>query len=117
MSASILVAPVARPATGYVQESLDACAEELARLRLSIVLTAKWEAAESGDALRRKELRADLDQLHALYFQMIDEIAMNFGVKAAIHAKEKVERTVSIPPELKRAALREDGPEESSFDL
>ena len=117
MPASILDAPVAGPATRYVQDNLTARTEELAHLRFSIVLTAKWEATEIRDALHRKELRADLEQLHALYFQKIDEIAMNFGVQSAMEAKEKVERAVKVPRGLKTPASREEQDEESSFDI
>lgn len=117
MSASILDAPVAVPVTRYVQEGLAACTEDLARLRFSIVLTAKWEASERGDALHRKELHTDLEQLHGLYFRKIDEIAMNFGVQEAMEAKEKVERAMSVPRGLKMPRLREEAGEEVGIDI
>ncbi len=117
MCASILDAPVAGRSARSIPESLGACTEELARLRFSIVLTAKWESSEHSDLLHRKELRADLDQLHTLYFQKIDEIAMTFGVQAAMEAKEKVERAVSVLPGLNAQALQEKEQEESRFDI
>lgn len=106
MSTTILDEPVAAPATPDDQGSLAARIEELARLRFSIVLTAKWESSECEDLLYRKELRGDLHQLNALYFEKIDEIAMAFGVQAAIDAKERVEREVNIPQGAKVGALR-----------
>ncbi len=126
MSACVLDAPVAldAPVTGPAVhnhlESLAARIVELARLRFSIILTAKWESAERGDRLHRKELHGDLEQLHALYFQKIDEIAMTFGVQAAMDAKKKVEREVSVPPEEKVLALRMrelEGDEEAEADF
>ncbi|MGA8780719.1 MAG: hypothetical protein WB567_08245, partial [Terracidiphilus sp.] len=53
------------PATRYIEEKqeqlLAAVAEELAGLRFSIVLTARWEGDRDEDPKRRKELRAELD--------------------------------------------------------
>jgi hypothetical protein len=73
--------------------------EELAALRFSIVLTARWASSESEAPERRAELRADLDLLRRHYEDMIDEIAMTFGVAEAMKAKEEVERNVVVPDE------------------
>jgi hypothetical protein len=101
MSAQLLDTASFGPASRYVQEkqqaSLSANTEELAGLRFSIILTAKWEASASADEERRNELRSELSGLRRHYSQKIDEIAMTFGVQNAIKAKEKVERTVAIP--------------------
>jgi hypothetical protein len=101
MSAHLLDTASFGPASRYVQEqqhaSLSANTEELAGLRFSIILTAKWEASASADEERRNELRGELSGLRRHYSQKIDEIAMTFGVQCAIKAKEDVERSVAIP--------------------
>lgn len=71
--------------------------EELARLRFSIVLTARWEVAERSDMERRDDLRRELARLRGLYFERIDEMAMTFGVQQAMDAKDEVERRVFVP--------------------
>ena len=73
---------------------------ELAGLRFSILLTAKWETAEMLGADRRAELRAQLSNLRSRYFDKMDEIAMAFGVQKAIEAKEKVENEVELPDDM-----------------
>ncbi len=89
------------PGTAYVDEqqevTLAGAIEELVRLRFSIILTARWEAGENDDAERRAELRTELADLRALYFEQIDEIAMTFGVQQAMDAKDEVERNVIVP--------------------
>lgn len=91
----------AGPTACYVEETkqslLAAEIEELARLRLSIVLTAKWEADRDEDEERRKELRGELESLRRHYFEKIDHIAMAFSVADAMKAKEQVERGVTLP--------------------
>lgn len=90
-----------RSASCSVQEKketlLTAEIEQLARLRLSIVLTAKWEADRDEDEERREELRGELESLRRHYFEKIDHIAMAFGVADALKAKEQVERGVTLP--------------------
>jgi hypothetical protein len=73
---------------------------ELAYLRLSILLTAKWELSESGDAERRNELRAELAGLRRSYSQRVDEIAMAFCVQDAMNARQEVERSVDLPSDM-----------------
>ena len=89
------------PGTSYLREreekTLAGTMEELVRLRFSILLTARWEAAETEDAERRGELRAELADLRKFYFDEIDEIAMTFGVQQAMDAKNEVERNVILP--------------------
>jgi hypothetical protein len=97
VTAAILDANSTALPTLSVEESLAACREELARLRSSIILTAKWEALSSEDSLRRRDLHADLLKLRALYFEKIDAIAMTYGVQQAMDIKEEVEHSVSVP--------------------
>jgi hypothetical protein len=89
------------PATRFVQEQreqlLASEMDELAGLRFSIVITARWEASEEKDPQRREELRMELNDLRARYADKIDHIAMSFGVAQAIEAKDEVERNVTVP--------------------
>ncbi len=93
------------PASRYVRESREALlaydTEELAVLRFSIILTARWEASDSEAPERRAELRKELALLRKHYGDKIDEIAMTYGVMQAMKAKEEVERTVTLPREIK----------------
>jgi hypothetical protein len=101
MSAQLLDTASFGPASRFVQDKLQASlaanTEELAGLRFSIILTAKWEASASVDEERRNELHTELAGLRRHYSQKIDDIAMTFGVQNAITAKAEVERTVAIP--------------------
>jgi hypothetical protein len=89
------------PATRFIekkQEQLLATdAEELAALRFSIVLTAKWEADRDEEPQRRAELRAELASLRASYYDKIDRIAMGFGISVAMKMKDEVEQRVTVP--------------------
>jgi hypothetical protein len=108
VSAQILHAPLnvamVGPASSYVRETraelLTYETDELAALRFSIILTARWEASDSETPERRAELRADLALLRKHYGDKIDEIAVTFGVEQAMKAKEDVERTVVVPREM-----------------
>jgi hypothetical protein len=89
------------PATRFVQQQREQLfaseMEELAGLRFSIIITAKWEASGEEDQQRREELRFELEDLRARYADKIDQIAMTFGVAQAMQAKEEVERNVTMP--------------------
>lgn len=89
------------PVNPYLEEGQDAtlatATEALARLRFSILLTARWEAEETGDAERRGELRDELARIRAQYFERIDDIAMTYGVQQAMDAQQDVERSVTLP--------------------
>jgi hypothetical protein len=89
------------PASVYVrlkhEINLAALTQELASLRFSILLLARWEASRSLDQDNLLELRAELKDLRALYFETIDEMAMTFGVQQAMDTKARVERTVIVP--------------------
>jgi len=91
------VSPFMRETRDYM---LASDKEELASLRFSIILTARWESSGSEYPEHRSELRADLDLLRKHYGAKIDEIAMTFGVEEAMKAKEEVERNVSVPREM-----------------
>jgi hypothetical protein len=93
------------PASRYIKETREALlayeTEELAALRFSIILTARWEASDDEDPQQRAELRADLSLLRRHYGDKIDEMAMTFGVEEAMRAKDEVERTVVVPRDMK----------------
>jgi hypothetical protein len=93
------------PASRYIKETREALlayeTEELAALRFSIILTARWEASDDEDPEQRAELRADLSLLRRHFSDKIDEIAMTFGVEEAMKAKDTAERTVVVPRDLK----------------
>jgi hypothetical protein len=89
------------PASRFVHEKwetlLAAEVEELASLRFSIVLTAKWESSCDGDPEQRQELRVELKNLRTRYYDKIDQIAMGFGVAQAMIAKDEVENRITRP--------------------
>ena len=105
MSAQVLHAPLdlaaIGPASRYIRETRDELltyeAEELAALRFSIILTARWEASNDEAPDRRAELRDELALLRKHYGDKVDEIAMTFGIDQAIKTKDEVERTVIVP--------------------
>jgi hypothetical protein len=92
------------PASAEVHENRDtllaAHKEELADLRLSILLTARWEVSGSTEPERRNELRKELRRLRRRYFQKIDDIAMAFCVQNAMEVHEEVEREVILPADM-----------------
>lgn len=122
MSTELLHAPLHSslmgPASRYVKESREAMLayeiEELAALRFSIILTARWEASDDEDPQQRAELRADLSLLRRHFGDKIDEMAMTFGVEEAMKAQDRVERTVVVPCDLK--PLNSQRPEEVSSE-
>ena len=93
------------PASIYIRETraelLAYEKDELAALRFSIILTARWESSDHESKERRTELRADLALLRKHYEDKIDEIAMTFGVEQGMKVKADVERTVFVPREVK----------------
>jgi hypothetical protein len=113
VSTEILQAPLdpktLGPASRYIRESQEAMlfydTEELAVLRFSIILTARWAESESEEPERRAELRSELVVLRKHYGDKIDDIAMTYGVTQAIKAKAEVERTVILPREVKVSSL------------
>jgi len=96
------------PTSRYIRETRDELltyeAEELAAVRFSIILTARWAASDDEAPERRAELREELELLHKHYGDKIDEIAMTFGVQQAIETMDEVERTVVVPAEVKPIA-------------
>ena len=93
-------------ASRYIRETRDELlayeTDELAAVRFSIILTARWAASDDEPPERRAELRGELELLRKHYGDKIDEIAMTFGVQQAMATKEEVERTVVVPVEVKR---------------
>ncbi len=97
------------PASRYLHESrehmLTYQTEELAALRFSIILTSRWEASADEEPSRRAELRNELAMLRKYYGDKIDDIAMTFGVAQAIKVKQEVERSVTLPSEVKVSGM------------
>src|ERR1035437_1479050 len=79
------------------QNLLAESVEDLANLRFSIILTARWKSSASEDLERRSELRSELVKLRRKYSLKIDHIAMSFGIQSAMVAKEEVERNTCVP--------------------
>ena len=112
MSTQLLHAPLdlatIGPASRYIRETRDELltyeTEELAAVRFSIILTARWAASNDETPERRAELREELELLRKHYGDKIDEIAMTFGVQQAIETRDEVERTVIVPVEVKPIA-------------
>ncbi|MGO8932806.1 MAG: hypothetical protein ACLPLZ_13060 [Terracidiphilus sp.] len=109
MSTQLLHAPLdlatIGPASPYILESRDEIlayeTEELAAVRFSIILTARWAASDDESPERRSELREELELLRKHYGNKIDEMAMTFGVQQAMETQNEVERTVVVPLEVK----------------
>jgi hypothetical protein len=99
------------PASRYLHESreymLTYQTEELAALRFSIILTARWEASGDEEPARRIELRNELMMLRKYYGDKIDDIAMTFGVTQAMKVKDEVEHSVTLPSEVKVSGMPE----------
>lgn len=120
MSTPTLHAPLdlatLNPASRYLQESREYMlayqTEELAALRFSIILTARWESSGDEEPGRRSELRDELAMLRKYYGDKIDDIAMTFGVAQAMKVKLEVERSVTLASEVKVSGMPE-GPANS----
>ena len=121
MSTQLLHAPLdlasIGPASRYVLETREELltyeTEELAAVRFSIILTARWVASDDEAPERRAELRSELELLRKHYGDKIDEIAMTFGVDQAMKAKEEVERTVVVPRDIVTFETPSDSREEA----
>ncbi|MGB6687264.1 MAG: hypothetical protein WBE76_05425 [Terracidiphilus sp.] len=94
---AVLIAPNCGYAPNKLKATLTANIDELAGLRFSILITARWEESEDETEEQRAQLRSELDLLRSLYFDKIDQIAMAFGVRSAMRAQQEVERTVILP--------------------
>ena len=125
MSTQLLHAPLDlaanSPASRYIRETsielLDYETEELAALRFSIILTARWAASEDEAPERRAELRDELELLRKHYGDKVDEIAMTFGVQQAMETQNQVERTVIVPHDLKPLPMKIEGKDYTEEDL
>jgi hypothetical protein len=105
VSPAILEASAAVSGTiGVAHHNLYAFTEKLASLRYLIILTARWETSDSVTLDRRKVMSRDLARLRREYSVLIDDIAMNFSVQAAMDAKEEIERKVMVPKSIKPSA-------------
>lgn len=112
MSTQLLHAPLdlatIGPASRYIRETRDELltyeTEELAAVRFSIILTARWADSDDETPERRAELRGELELLRKHYGDKIDEIAMTFGVLQAMQTRDEVERRVVVPIEVKPIA-------------
>jgi hypothetical protein len=106
---AVATAPASPHTREHAEPQLAVVTGELAALRFSVILTAKWVLSEAESAERSAELRNELVQLRRLYDDKIDQIAMTFGVQRAVKAKEEVERTVTLSRSIKsRTAPHED---------
>jgi hypothetical protein len=102
VSPAILEASAAVSATfGAPQRNLLALSEKLASLRYLIILTARWAASDSIGTERRNLMNRDLVRLRREYSLLIDDIAMNFGIQAAMDAKDNIERKIVVPKGIK----------------
>jgi|HubBroStandDraft_5_1064220.scaffolds.fasta_scaffold19055_2 hypothetical protein len=113
MSTAVLDTAALIPASLHArlrrEANFSAFLEELAGLRFSIVLLARWQASGYVDEENRAELCHELARLRSLYFDTIDEMAMTFSVQQAMDAQNEVERTVEVPCDMMPPlATRED---------
>ncbi len=97
------------------ETNLAAMTQELAGLRFSIILLARWEASRSVEAANLAELRRELDELRALYFDKIDALAMSFGVQQAMETRASVERSVVVPRGMTPPHVRQQEQEQLYF--
>jgi hypothetical protein len=95
--AVLLIDPDSRYAYDDAEALLAGSTDQLAHLRFTIILVARWEPSSSVTPRRRKELRAELTRLRCLSLGMVDELAMAYGVHQALMTRNYVERTVCIP--------------------
>ena len=118
MSPAILEASAAVSTTlGAPQRNLMALTEKLASVRYLIILTARWAASDSIGHERRDLMNRDLARIRREYCGLIDDIAMNFGVQAAMDAKEDVEENVAVPKGIKPPENSEEWVEDDEFDI
>jgi hypothetical protein len=107
------------PASRYIRETsielLDYEIEELAALRFSIILTARWAASDNETPDRRAELRDELALLRKHFGDKVDEIAMIFGVQQAIETQNQVERAVVVPRDAKPISTPSRGTERREY--
>lgn len=96
MSAAILDAVVTDSAPETSEVLLSDATVELARLRLSLVAKMQWRSHGLGSPSHAYAAqRAEVRRLRSQYFEKIDEIAMRFGVQAAMNAQDAVERKLA----------------------
>ena len=89
--------PDSRYAYDDAEALLAGSTDQLARLRFTIILVARWEPSSGVTSHRRKEMRTELTRLRNLYLGMVDELAMAYGVHQALMTRNYVECTVCVP--------------------
>ena len=97
------------------EATLAAFRQELAGLRFSIVLLARWELSHELEAANRSDLRCELAHLRAVYLDTVDELAMTFGVRQAIEIKEEVEQTVEVPRDMMPPIMTREEEDEQRY--
>ena len=101
MSTAILEMSTFDPVIRFIENTpearLAAEVEELVSLRSFIILKTRWEASEYLNKVHRAELCDELQEVHRLYAQKLDAIAMDFGVAHALEASKDVERRIAVP--------------------
>ncbi len=96
MSAAILDTVVTESAPEASEALLSDATVELAHLRLLLVAKMQWRPHGVGSPSHAYAAqRAEVRRLRNRYFEKIDEIAMRFGVQAAMNAQDEVERTLA----------------------
>ncbi len=101
----VLICPAFGDDREKKERLLAAHKEELACLRFSVILTAKWVKSGVGDTERRNGLRGELVSLRRSYSHKIDQIAMAFSVQDAMEVQHEVEREVAIPASVKPVTI------------
>jgi hypothetical protein len=96
-TAVVLIDPDSRYAYDDAEALLAGSTDQLARLRFTIILVARWEPSSGVTSKRRKEMRTELTRLRGLYLGMVDELVMAYGVQQALMTRNYVERTVCVP--------------------
>ena len=95
------ILPAIVPAAVHIrlkrEANVAAMTQELAGLRFSILLLARWESGRAMDAASLKGLRKELAELRTLYEDKVDSLAMSFGVQQAMETQRRVERSVQVP--------------------
>ena len=95
--AVLSIDPDSRYAYDDAEALLAGSTEQLAHLRFTIILVARWVSSRSVTPQRRKELRTERARLRGLYLGMVDELAMAYGVHQALMTRNYVERTICVP--------------------
>lgn len=88
---------IPRSLLNRTENSLAARIDELASLRFSLMLAARYADSENQKVGHRDELRARLKVLRRQYSEKIDEIAIGLSATDTMRVLEQVEQNVVIP--------------------